>query len=322
MPDNGPFFIAGTGRSGTTRLSQILGEHPEVYSVSWESRFLIDPGGFEDLARVLTVDYTPLHSDDALRRLAYKLTRGLTGFNDNVLRGWGLAEEIGFDRYMKAVENLWQLLTWYEYDTAEPPLARRFTGWQYSPAEERSRHNMIGRYFTDRAELISILRGFTEEIFGGVASSVGKRTWCEKSPPGNLLSIPFLQELFPEATTIVIMRHPAGVAASYLDQPWTPSDIDGVLCFLEPIYSRWLVQRPALLKSDLYLEVKAEELADDWPASRSRFFGSLGLCDADTPSAFTPAALDHRDDQLTDEQMSRVTARLGHVISAMGYEPL
>jgi hypothetical protein len=241
-----------------------------VYAIQWESRFLVDPGGFEELTRVLTAGYTPFHSDDVLRRLAYKLTRGLTGFNDIVLRGWGLAEEVGFDHYMAAVERLWQKLTWYEYDACEPPLTRRFARWQYSPGEDRSRHIMIGRYFQDRAELIAVLREFTADIFGGVTRRAGKRTWCEKSPPSNLLSIQFLHELFPEAITVVIMRHPVGVVASHLDQPWTPSGLHDVLCFLEPIYSRWLAQRPALLKSDHYVEVKAEELADNWPDSRKQ----------------------------------------------------
>jgi omega-hydroxy-beta-dihydromenaquinone-9 sulfotransferase len=41
--------------------------------MKWDSRFLVDPGGFEDLARALTVAYTPYHPDDALGRLAWLL---------------------------------------------------------------------------------------------------------------------------------------------------------------------------------------------------------------------------------------------------------
>jgi hypothetical protein len=62
----GPFFVGGTGRCGTSQLCRVLGEHPEVHSLEWESRFLVDPGGFEDLARALTTAYTPYHADDAL----------------------------------------------------------------------------------------------------------------------------------------------------------------------------------------------------------------------------------------------------------------
>jgi hypothetical protein len=37
------------------------------------------PGGFEDLARALTVAYTSYHADDALGRLAWLLGERLTG---------------------------------------------------------------------------------------------------------------------------------------------------------------------------------------------------------------------------------------------------
>ena len=40
----GPFFVGGTGRSGTTRLTTVLGQHPAVYALPDETRFLIDPG--------------------------------------------------------------------------------------------------------------------------------------------------------------------------------------------------------------------------------------------------------------------------------------
>jgi hypothetical protein len=70
---SGPFFVGGTGRCGTSQLTRVLGGHPQVHALKWESRFLVDPGGFEDLARALTVAYTPYHADDALGRLAWLL---------------------------------------------------------------------------------------------------------------------------------------------------------------------------------------------------------------------------------------------------------
>jgi hypothetical protein len=72
---------------------------PQVHALEWESRFLVDPGGFEDLARALTVAYTPYHADDALRRLAWLLNVRLTGHSYEAFRGWGLAEELGIERY-------------------------------------------------------------------------------------------------------------------------------------------------------------------------------------------------------------------------------
>lgn len=76
---------------------------------------------------------------------------------------------------------------------------------------------------------------------------------------------------------MVIMRHPVHVAASHLDQPWAPSTLEGVLGWLEPVYRRWLAQRPALLQDRHYVEVKAETLAANWPDSRRERNTSL-LC--------------------------------------------
>jgi hypothetical protein len=64
----------------------VLGEHPQVHALERESRFLVDPGGFEDLARALTVAYTPFHADDALGRLAWLLNVQLTGHSEEVFR--------------------------------------------------------------------------------------------------------------------------------------------------------------------------------------------------------------------------------------------
>lgn len=314
---NGPFFVGGTGRCGTSQLTRVLGEHPEVHAVNWESRFLVDPGGFEDLARALTVAYTPYHADDALGRLAWLLNVRLTGHSHEAFRGWGLAEELGAERYRAAVGRLWQQLAWYEFDEAVGPLGDR-SGLHHAAGEPRVHRRVVARYFPDRAELTGILREFTAGLFGSVAEEAGKRTWCEKTP-FNLLSVPFLLELFPEAAVVVIMRHPVHVAASHLDQPWAPSTLEGVLGWLEPVYRRWLAQRPALLRDHRYVEVKAETLAANWPDSRSELFARLGLCDADTVNTFAASRLAARRGQLSETEYAEVVSRLGWAAGELGY---
>lgn len=315
----GPFFVAGTGRCGTSQLTRVLGEHPVVHALVWESRFLVDPGGFEDLARALTVAYTPYHADDALRRLDWLLNQRLTGQSFEAFRGWGLAAEFGQRRYRAACDRLWQRLTWYEFDEGVPPLSNRHRRWQHAPGEPRSLRRVVARYFPDRAELTGILREFTESLFGGAARRAGKPTWCEKTP-FSLLSIPFLLELFPEATVVVTTRHPYQVAASHLDQFWAPPDLDRVLNWLEPVYQRWLAHRGQLASDPRYVEVKAEGLAAGWPASRADLFGRLGLPDAPTASGFTPSRLSHRDGQLSAAQRGQAAARLGWAAEALGYQ--
>lgn len=314
---NGPFFVGGTGRCGTSQLTRVLGEHPQVHALEWESRFLVDPGGLEDLARALTSGYTPYHADDALSRLAWLLNVRLTGHSRDTFRGWGLAEELGVERYRLAVGRLWQQLAWYEFDEAVPPLDDQL-GLPHAPGEPRVHRRVVARHYPSRADLIGVLREFTQNLFGAAAARAGKRTWCEKTP-FNLLSVPFLLELFPEATVVVIMRHPVHVAASHLDQPWAPSTLDGVLGWLEPVYRRWLAQRPALLQDRRYVEVKAEDLAEKWPDSRRELFERLGLPDADTASTFTSDRLDSRRSQLTNAEHTELGNRLGWAVEELRY---
>jgi omega-hydroxy-beta-dihydromenaquinone-9 sulfotransferase len=180
------------------------------------------------------------------------------------------------------------------------------------------RRRVVARYFLDRAKLTGILREFTAGLFGTAAEAAGKRTWCEKTP-FNLLSAPFLLELFPEATVVVIIRHPVHVAASHLDQPWAPSTLEGVLGWLEPVYQRWLAQRPELLHDRRYVEVQAENLAEDWPDSRRGLFERLGLPDADTASTFAASRLAIRRAQLSDTDHAQVFSQLGWPAEELGY---
>ena len=54
-----PIFIGGTGRSGTSHLSKILGEYPSIWSLKQECRFIIDPGGIEDIVHAFIMTQPP-----------------------------------------------------------------------------------------------------------------------------------------------------------------------------------------------------------------------------------------------------------------------
>jgi omega-hydroxy-beta-dihydromenaquinone-9 sulfotransferase len=301
-------------------MRQVLGEHPDVHALLCEARFVVDPGGFEDLVRALTTSYTPYHADDALRRLAWLLTERLTGQTAEAFRGWGLAEELGAERYRLAVDRLWERLVWYDFDEVVPPASYRWGGSGYAPGEVHNHRRTVGRYYSQRAELIGVLRDFIKQLFGEAARRAGKRTWCEKTPY-NLLSIPFLWELFPEARVVVVVRDPRLVVASHQDQQWAPSKLDEVLSWLEPIYRRWLAQRPRLLNDARYVEVRVEALADNWEMRRPQIFERLGLPDADTPSGFSSKRLRRRDGQLLQADRDLVASRLGWAVEELGYEP-
>lgn len=130
----------------------------------------------------------------------------------------------------------------------------------------------------------------------------------------------FLWELVPEATIVHIKRHPVAVVASHLDQPWAPPSVGGVLAWLAPIYDRWLGWKAgADLANKRYVELKAEDLAADWPEQRRLLFERLGLDDVATASTFEPHVLNSRNDQLDPPTRELVERTLDSVIPAMGY---
>jgi omega-hydroxy-beta-dihydromenaquinone-9 sulfotransferase len=312
-----PIFVAGTGRSGTSQLADILGEHPQIHRIPMETRFIVDPGGLRDLADALTIRYDPFVGEDALRRLSDFLTVRVPGRRDD--RGKTVPELVGERRYWDAVGRLWPQLVACTFDESVPAAGSGHAGWPAGPFEPRSRRRAIARHFGDRRELLGILRRVVDTMFGGAAADAGKPAWCEKTP-FNLLCMDFLWELVPEAIVVHIKRHPVAVVASHVDQPWAPPTVDGALAWLKPVYDRWLAWKAAVdLTGKRYVEVKAEDLAANWPEQRRALFGLLGVDDFATRSAFQSHILENRNDQFDSGTRELVERTLDDVIPAMGY---
>lgn len=266
---------------------------------------------FEAAARlvdVLTRSYTPYHADDALARFRDLLMIGLAGGGSGAFSVWDLPGAVNRDVYPRWVQRFLAELTWYSYsETTTPPPGQ--------PLPHRVR--IVARHFPARDELIALCRKHVGELFGGVASMNGRQTWCEKTPL-NAVSTPFLLELFPDATMVHIARHPVQVVASFLDQAWAPGTVEDVCSWLEPLYLRWFAVREQLDGDSRLLDLRLEDLADDWPAQRAAMFDRLGLPDFRTPSEINLDRVAHwRALSPADERVVR--RRLGFAIDQLGY---
>jgi omega-hydroxy-beta-dihydromenaquinone-9 sulfotransferase len=306
-------FVAGTGRSGTSQLGEVIGEHPLIRRIPMETHFIVDPGGLRDLADALTVRFDPIVGGDALRRLDHLLSVRMPERVDD--RGKTVVQVIGERHYWAAVGRLWSEIVAHTFDERTPWFADRPRG-PFAPAATRM---AIPRYFRDRSELIAILRRTVDTMFAGSAADAGKPIWAEKTP-FNLLCMDFLWELFPEAVIVHIKRDPFAVVASHVHQFWAPPTVEGALAWLKPTYQHWLDWKAATdLTGRRYVEVKAEDLAADWPAQRKALFEQLGVDDFATPSTFDERSLRHRDDQLDRPARDLIERTLGDIIPAMGY---
>ena len=295
----GRIFIAGTGRSGTSRLNSLLGEHPEIFALPTEFHLITDCDGLRDLVDALTVRHTYSHADKAVRRFDELARQELAGRRDTPLRNLRLDERFGAKRYFTALNEFVTALTGFSFHATVRPAPLCNPTHELWPSEQATVRQFFGKYFENRLELVGLAARFVDRLYGAAALEQGKTRWCEKTPM-NLLTMDFLWEFFPDAVVVHIKRDPRGVFASLLDQPWAPSDPEHVLMLLEAIYARWAQFRN---ESDLsgrrYLEVKLEDLADRTSEQMNAIQGYLGV-----------APIEYREDSLDAE---RVRSRIGRL---------
>jgi omega-hydroxy-beta-dihydromenaquinone-9 sulfotransferase len=287
----GPVFIGGTGRSGTSQLNRVLGEHPGLWSSSIESRLVCDPGGLGDLLGALSADPDPYTSADALQRFEI-LVRNQPEF----------AAVVGAERFWKVCGALVDELTSFEVQEREV-LRRRLK---------------VSCGFT-RPHLAARLGRFLHDVFEPPTTAAGAERWVEKTP-WNILRAPALFELCPDATLLHAVRHPVQVVASYVNQHWAPTNVPDTVAWLEPVYRGWFrLVDSGVLAGRRVLTVRIEELASDWESRRPELFDGLGLPDHETPSSFEPARVTARTRLgLDDEHLVR--DRLGGFAARLGYE--
>src|SRR5947207_2280859 len=159
-----PIFVAGTGRSGTSQLADILGQHPQIHRIPIETRFIVDPGGLRDLADALTVRCDPIVGEDALRRLSDMLTVRLVGRRDRD-RGNTVPTAIGERHYWDAVGRLWSELVACTYDESVPGAGFGRADWPAGPFEPPSHRRTIPKYLINLWLLIHYHRRVFQSVF-------------------------------------------------------------------------------------------------------------------------------------------------------------
>lgn len=236
-----PIFIGGTGRSGTTLLQQIVGTHPDILSLPFESRFIIDTGGIIDLISHLSDCWTPVNGDMAISRFEKLMLNDLDRKYTNPYRGFAFSQYFGETFYSKHVKNFIADLSPVTHRGRTA--LRKGVGSQliYSPPNRT------------RAEILSLCSSFIKSLFGEKLFQKQKKIWAEKTPH-NILHIGLLRELFPDARFICIHRDPRDVVASLMKKQWAPNDVEGAMNWLSNVYERFWNQK------ELHPEVPLIEL--------------------------------------------------------------
>ncbi len=342
----GQIFVGGTGRSGTTILTEILGSHPEIYAFKREMRFLTDPDGLVHLYTCLGTNYSSSQAGQSIARFKKLMLEDLTSPSSPPYIGFNLRKTFGHQLYDSSIESLLKKVTICHYRgldyytagstaqvTVAPILrliekclnARRKLPYLFKPAPSRAilspRQSIAeGRYFSDPTELARILGEFVDSLFFSAAREAGKSIWCEQTP-GNVLHGTFLSQILPDCHQICIKRDPRGVATSFLNQNWAPDTVEDVCEILACSYDKWLIERDRIRATGgNLLEVSLEQLSQSPDAETQRIADFLGI-----PNSFPRAAtldsskVNYWSDANHRPVTRKITARLEGYIEKMGY---
>lgn len=328
-------FVGGTGRSGTTVFCDALGRHRELYSIPFETRFIVDPGGLHHLVDALTDRYDPMVSRHALVAFDRLMRKWLVAPEAPPYLGYAATRWFDPASYGRAVDRFCAGLVEHRFmgsDLFVEPrwrLGRPFYRGRriWARAVGRSFASTwpkailpVGRYFADRAELVALAAGLVDDLFLGVARHNGMQGWCEKTP-SNLFHLEFLHELFPDSAFVHVTRDPREVALSMSRQIWAPNDIRGVCLFLRGMYERWAhIKQAADLAGRRYVEVKLE----DFVRSPERVLAEVAERCGLRPSfgALPPLSgerVGYWRERMVPQDLETVEALLGPYLPLMGY---
>lgn len=236
-----PVFVGGTGRSGTTVVGDLLGNHSQIRtSTPIEIKFLTNKSGLVDV---------------------------VFGYSSEIEKNAGKVSILNFRTYRKRKQKekerfskilaefkkfIWE--KWWDID-APPPHGRGLTsGIAKSDLENLlktlERDLKINRKWAARrfmANFISKQFDAGDEIY-----------WVETTPM-NIPEANKLQELFPNALFINMVRDPRDVIASLLTKKWGPTTpLEG----LEWIEKRLIAGHEALsvIKPEKKITIALEDL--------------------------------------------------------------
>jgi hypothetical protein len=293
-----PVFIGGTGRSGTTAFARMLGLHPEIFVLRWETQLIVAPDGLLELLQRL---HEPRHLK--------AFETGLRGrwFQRTINQGLPNEYSAGLcdDLTIEEVENALQILK---------------DGLQSGqPTDERA----------------ALAATFVDSLFSPAMRRAGARRWAEKTPR-NLLFMTELLAVFPRMKFINVVRDGRDVVSSMLQHgfwPVAPSPehpetqrFSGPMTFEKAVdyWVAWMEigrSQAALMPNGSYAEIRLEDIV----ANPREAFDNI-LTFIDVPFSADPLEFDlsrshigRWEKDLSHEQVEWMMQRAGSMLAECGY---
>ncbi len=199
-----PVFVGGTGRSGTTVMGDLLGNHPDVRtSTPIEIKFLSNRSGLLDVVFGRDDSAKKKESVSILHFRTYRKRRN--------------REKEKFAAILDEFEDLvWN--KWWDID-APPPHGR---GLKSGISKSHLEKLMFSLRRDLKINRVWAARRFMKRFIARQDDAGTERYWVETTPM-NIPTADKLLKLFPNALFITMVRDPRDVIASLLTKNWGPT---------------------------------------------------------------------------------------------------
>ena len=272
-------FIGGTGRSGTTILSKILGLHPEIYTFPFEIRFITDPDGLLSLKTALVDHWSFFQADIAVERFI-RLMRNLGKRYVGTYPTVGLEGIVGSEFYRRWVSEFVDEIVAFTFKGAWGP---RETFWRKVLTKLLGRNRLTlwaleeNFYAPPMSEeaFYRLVNKHLHAFFHRAAVQHGK-TYCVDATPPNLIHADFLHKICPNLKLIHIYRDPRDVIVSFTHRDWGALRLEQNARWVAEVLDRWETIKPRL-PSSTYIEVRFETLVRDTEPTLQKVFDFLGM---------------------------------------------
>ena len=336
-------FVGGTGRSGTTLITNILGNHKKIYSFPKESRFIIDPDGIKDIISNFSLSYNTNRADVALFRFKRLMLDYLTNPNNYPYYGYDFYKIFGKKFYYQTVlEFTHELYYNYFEGNSNTVKSKNKKGprvlfkkqtkinriYNFTVKNMFDYYNSIFQkekiYITKKfneGEIIEKCSTFINKLFMKVKKENGKMIWCEKTP-GNILDIELLFKLFPKTKFIHMKRDPREIVCSLITRKWAPNNIKDSCFFLKGTLQRIQeIKAEFIPPENSYIEIKLEDLAINTTKTMQRLFSFLGIkYDLDEEINIDKKRVDYWREKLTNKEIKTCEKILRDLIIKYGYD--
>lgn len=321
----GQIFIGGTGRSGTTILSKVLGLHKKIYRLKDESRFIIDPGGIIDLVPALSDDWSPYNGSNKihefqkimsnlgkketfLKKIERKLLSDLFKTSPKKYMKVPLGEIIGGE-YSSILKEFYTEL-----------IDSQFEGIWVGSNSYKIKSKIISPRRYSRKEMIKLSSQLIDDLFSQPMEKNKKSYWLDHTP-FNILHTKFLLELFPKAKIIHIYRDIRDVISSYKTKNWGGNSAEDIILWQKNILEKWLELKKEINESNYY-ELKMEDLTRNPEKELKRITDFIGI-DFDKNMLDIDLTKGHSGrwkDDLTDYEILKIKNELSNVMKKYNYE--